>query len=242
MQRIKVLAICAALVSVLPIPAAVAAPSIDAAALAADCNADGLLIVVDDLRVSGGAGTLSGLCAVTIAAGARLTLRDVTIDGPGGFVIGDALADSEVRVFRSVIDLAGFVQLAAGCCSGDPSRDESGGRAVVVDSFVRGRTVEVSASVADASGRVRVKRSTLEARGQIPGSVLVGASLSGGPGGTVSVADSKLISGNTVSISSGADGATAARRNEFVSPNVVITTGPGGSCSSAFNVPAVPCT
>lgn len=241
MLRLKVLAVCAALVAILPIPAAHAAPPIDGAALASDCNADGFFDVADDLRVVGGVGTLSRLCFVRIAAATTLTLQDVVIDGPGGFIVGDALGGSRLRVFQAAIDLTGPVQLATGCCSGDQSRDESGARALVVDSFVRGTTVEVSASVADASGSVKVKRSTLEATGPSLASVFVGASLTGGPDGKVSVGDSKLI-GNTVTISTGADGATTARRNEFGAAVITVSTGPGGSCTSTANDPAVPCT
>ncbi len=237
MQRLGVIAVLAVLVAVLPAAAAGAHPPIDAADLAADCNDDGILDVGDDLRVRGGAGTITELCLVRIAAGTSLTLHGVVLEGPGGFVVVDSLTGSRIRVARSTIDLASFVQLSAGCCSGDPSRDESGGRAVVVDSFVRGQTVEVSGSVADASGRATVRRSTLEAVGPTISSVAVHVSLDG----RVTVTDSVLIAPGQVSIDSGPDGTTVARRNVFDSPTVIITTGEGGSCRSRGNTPSVPC-
>ena len=185
-------------VGLLPATAS-ASPPIDAAALAEDCNKDGLVEVVNQLRVDGGSGTLLRDCFITMAPKATLDLRNVTLDGGDvAFVIADAQQFTTVRVRDSSISLGddGAIQLSPGCCAGEgePDRGEYNARISVVGSFLRAGTVEVSASTADRNGTGIVKNSILKgvaAWSENP--VVVHASVSS-TGGRASVYDSQLIS------------------------------------------------
>ena len=237
MVKRTVLLVFLAAVGLLPATAS-ASPPIDAAALAEDCNKDGLVEVVNQLRVDGGSGTLLRDCFISMAPKATLDLRDVTLDGGDvAFVIADAQQFTTVRVRDSSISLGddGAIQLSPGCCAGEgePDRGEYNARIGVVGSFLRAGTVEVSASTADRNGTVIVKNSILKgvaAWSENP--VVVHASVSS-TGGRASVYDSQLISVTGIRIATGDAGDTTARRNTFdFTTAVTITTGAGGGCTS----------
>ncbi len=226
------------------VPGAAGASShLDAPALAADCNADGAVVLTADQVYRGGTGTLTGLCVVTLAPGVTMVLKGLTLNGTGGFVVGNAQENTRVVVAASTIDLAGPIQISPGCCAGEgePGRSEAYGFAKVVRSLLRGTTVEVSASIASGYGRVVAYRARLVATDPA-GTVRVVASASGGPAGKVSVSESKLAGAGEQRVDTGAQGTTRVVDTRFVRPTSVITTGPGGVCVSRRNTPAVPCT
>lgn len=251
MRRLLVVSLAAGLFAGVPLTGASAGPPVSAGDFAADCNDAGLVNVERDLRVHGGAGTLTRSCVVVLAEGATLTLLDATlIQDPAdatdccGLVVGDAQRRSRVRVVRSTILLESFVQLSPGCCAGfEPDRSEAEAEVVVLDSLITGTSVEVSASIAHDGGRAVVRRSVLEAtddRFGFPLTVL--ASLTG-TGGQVTVADSVLVSGAGIRLETGNEGRTTALRNTFDAGNgILITTGTAGVCTSSANTPDVPCT
>jgi hypothetical protein len=244
MRRIPLLLVAALVLGLGLAQPATADPPPDAADLAGDCNADGLLAVVGNVRYQGGSGTLTADCVVTMAPRASLTLRDLDLDsGCCFFIIGDAQESTNVDVTGSTIDLAGPVQLSPGCCagSGEPGRSEVGGTATVTDSTIRGSTVEVSGSIADDDGRVTVRDSTLEATDPTFGSVAVLASVAGS-GGRAEVRGGVFIATSETRIASGDAGRTRVQGTTFGGPaTVVITTGPGGTCSSTGTTPPTPC-
>jgi hypothetical protein len=232
------------------VPAAASAgPTIDAAALAEDCNKDGLVMIDrHGLRVVGGSGVLARDCFISMAPKAEFELRDVRLTGGDvAFVIADAQQFTTVDVSDTEISLGdgGAIQLSPGCCAGEgePDRGEYNARITVVDSFLRAGTVEVSASTADRNGTVVVKRSILKgvaAWSENP--VVVHASVSS-TGGKATVTDSQLISVTGIRIATGDLGDTRARRNTFdFTTAVTITTGAGGSCTSSGNTPPTACT
>ena len=220
-------------VTFLASPAA-AAPR-DAADLADDCNADGRLDISGTMRFRRGAGTLTTDCVVTMAAGSRLVLKDLTLTSTDSFfVIGQAANDTEVRVIRSTIDLGDALQLAPGCCSGEETIPEDNADIVVRDSFLRATSVEVSASTASFDGRVRVRRSTLIA-------TVTSTAVRGSETADVVVSDTDLSAVTSLFIQSGIDGRTRVVRSTLAGGEIDISTGPGGTCRSARNTPNVPC-
>ncbi len=237
-MRPRVRAVAAALVAVATLgvgPSAAAAPP-DAVDLAADCNADGRLDIDGTARYVGGVGVLTTDCVVTMTAGSRLILRGIDLSSAAEFfVIGNAANDTTVRVVGSTIDLGGFLQLAPGCCSGDPAFPEQDATIVVRDSFLRGTSVEVSASTASTGGRVRVRRSTLDATAT---STVVRASESS----DVVVTDSNLAATTDLVIESTIGGRTRVARSSLAGASITISAGPGGTCTSTGNTPPVPCT
>jgi hypothetical protein len=245
MRRVTVLSLAAAL-TLVPLRAS-GAPPIDAAEFAAKCST-GTYIVGFDLQVVG-SGTLTGDCFIAIAEDVTLSFVNATIDGssPGccALVVGDSLRRSGIVLRNTTIDLDDSVQLAAGCCAGDgePGHPEELGTASVVGSFVRGTTVEVSASTADDFGRAVVRNSTLVATdGSFASPLDIRASVPG-TGGEAAVQNSHLTSASGMSIRTDVNGDTVARNNVFDAAGpIIITTGPGGTCRSAGNTPAVPCT
>lgn len=235
-----------ALLALLPASLAGAAPPTTAAGFAADCNDDGRVEVTSNLWVVGGTGALNRDCVVVMDPIATLTFVNAAVgQSPGligccNLVVGDALQRTQVRVVRSSIALEGAVQLSPGCCSGDPSRNEADADVLVLNSFVRGATVEVSGSIADGGGRALVAGSTLQATAAVGSPLTVVASLTGGPGGRVSVFRSTLISAAGIRLETGAKGRTVAVKNAFLAAGGVTVTS-GGSCASIGNSPDVPC-
>jgi hypothetical protein len=229
-------------------PAAASARVTNAAGLAADCNADGRVVIRDFLKVTGGSARLRRDCFVTMAKFATFGLRDLTLTGGDVvFVISDARQSTEVRVGNSTIKLGddGAIQLSPGCCAGEGEPDRSERRAYVgvSNSFLRAGTVEVSASVADRGGTTVVRDSTLKGVATWSDNpVTVLASLSS-INGSVTVLDSTLSGITGVKVATGDDGDTVARRNTLTfSTAATITTGVGGACASSANTPPTPCT
>lgn len=236
----SLLTLVAVLLSTFPLMASAA--RIDASAFAADCNDDGTVNVTGTLTVVGGSGTIADNCFIFIDDHGKLEFRGVNLDSVGcvlpslcGLIVGGSGANSTVNVSRSTIDVNGPIQLSAGCCGGDIP--ETKGSTRVVDSVLKGSSVEVSASVADDGGRVVVRRSTLEATG--PFGVSVRTSLNG----TTRFNDNVVISFADTAVTSGPLGTTTVRRNDFAAVSGLVTiTANGGRCVSAGNIPSVPCT
>jgi len=236
MKRLTIFA-AFALGAVLPMASALAAPS-DAADFAADCNADGRIDVTGTDRFVGGAGTLVGDCSVVLAPGATLVLREVELTGSGNLVAISSPAETTIRVVDSVIDVAGFLELTAGCCAGDDLVPEQDGAVVVKRSTLRAAGILLSASFDWPNGRVLVRSSHLEARSS---GITVEASDVAGSDGTARVVENTLSAAGPVAISTGSLGRTVAKVNSFFAPTVTIETGTGGVCRSVGNIPAVPC-
>ncbi len=224
-------------------PVTASAARIDASAFAADCNDDGTVNVTGTLMVVGGLGTIADNCFIFIDDGGKLVFRGVNLNSDGcvspslcGLIVGGSGADSVVNVSRSTIDVNGPIQLSAGCCSGGEIPDTNGS-AKVVDSLLKGSSVEVSASIASDGGRVVVRRSTLVASGPFGVSVITSLN------GTTRFNGNVLISAGNAAVISGPSGNTTARRNDFTGVSGVVTiTASGGRCVSADNIPSVPCT
>lgn len=236
MKRLTVFA-AFALTAVLPAASALAAPS-DAADFAADCNADGRVDVTGTDRYVGGTGALSGDCIIVLDTGATLVLREVKLTGAGNLVAISSPEETTIRVVDSVIDVAGYLELTAGCCAGDAGVPEQDGTVVVKRSTLRAAGVLLLASFDWPNGRVLVRSSDLEARSS---GITVGASDVAGSDGTARVVESTLTAAGPVTISTGSLGRTIAKANSLFAPTVTIGTGTGGVCRSVGNTPAVPC-
>ena len=236
MKRLTVFA-AFALTAVLPMASALAAPA-DAADFAADCNADGRVDVTGTDRFVGGTGALSGDCIVALDAGATLVLREVGLTGAGNLVAISSPEETTIRVVDSVIDVAGYLELTAGCCAGDAGVPEQDGTVVVKRSTLRAAGILLLASFDWPNGRVLVRSSDLEARSS---GITVGASDIAGSDRTARVVDNTLTAAGPVTISTGALGRTIAKANSFAAPTVTVETGTGGVCRSVGNTPAVPC-
>ena len=236
MKQLTVLA-ALALTAVLPMASALAAPS-DAADFAADCNVDGRVSVTGTDRFVGGAGALTGDCMIVLDTGATLVLREVELTGSGNLVAISSPAETTIRVVDSTIDVAGFLELTAGCCAGDAGVPEQDGVVVVKRSTLRAAGILLSASFDWPNGRVLVRSSNLEARSS---GITVGASDVAGSDGTVRVVASTLRAIDPVVISTGSLGRTIAKANSFFAPTVTIESGTGGRCRSVGNTPTVAC-
>jgi hypothetical protein len=125
-----------ALSAVAPMASALTAPP-DAADFAADCNADGRIDGTATDRYVGGAGALVGDCSVVLDAGATLVLREVELTGSGDLVAISSPAETTIRVVDSVIEVAGFLELTAGCCAGGAGVPDQHATVVVKRSTLR---------------------------------------------------------------------------------------------------------
>ena len=232
------------------LPLVASAATIDAAAFAADCNADGEVSVTGTLKVIGGEGDITvPNCFVTIADGGKLIFTNTYLhtnscSQPVGcsLIVGNSGADSAIKVIRSTIDVSGTLQLSAGCCSGGEVPDTNG-FIRVVRSYVSGSSVELSASVASEDGRVLVRRSTIVATGEF--GFTDDVQISTFNNGVVRFNDNTVVSPGDATVTSGVTGFpgdTKAKRNDFteVTGNVTITAN-GGPCVSVHNTPVVAC-
>ena len=214
MKRLTVFA-ALALTAVLPAASALAAPS-DAADFAADCNADGRIDVAGTDRYVGGAGALVGDCSVVLDPGATLVLREVELTGSGSLVAISSPEETMIRVVDSVIDVAGFLELTAGCCAGDTEVPEQDGTVAVKRSTLRAAGILLSASFDWPNGRVLVRSSHLEARSS---GITVGASDIAGSNGTARVVENRLTAVGPVAISTGSDCGSSPARYPKLGPS-----------------------
>ncbi len=212
-----------------------------AADFAADCNDDGIAFVTGNKRYVGGTGALDGPCVVGMTVGSRLVFRGVTLTGNSSLAAIGSPADTTVKVLDSTIDMAGSLELTAGCCAGDGAVPEQDGRVVVRRSILRGSSIQLVASFDWPDGTVVVTDSTLHATGAQ--GIQVRASDLGGVDGTVKVKGSILTSAGDLEIKTGTRGTTRVRRNTVtVTGGTTVSAGAGGSCRSTDNIPALPCT
>ena len=244
MRRLFVSAVVAALAMV-PLQASAAA-STTAAEFATKCST-GTYILGHDLTVRGGTGTLTNDCFIVLAEDVTLAFSRVAFDDIGGgccaMIIGDSGRGSRIALKRATIDLHGAVQLAAGCCSGgDPFHPEDDGRLDARNSFVRGDTVELSASTADDFGTVAVWRTYVEARDTSAFALNIRASVPA-TGGIARVSGSHLVSAGDILVNTDTAGTTVVRNTRLdAAGTTTITTGAGGTCVSSGNTPPVACT
>jgi len=239
MRRILFVLTVVASMAVTVTPAS-AAPD-TAADFAADCNADGIVLVVGNKRYVGGTGALTGPCVVGLSVGAKLVFRGVTLTGTDSLAAISSPAETTIKVIDSTIKMSGPLELTAGCCAGDALVPEQDGRVVVRRSTLRGSSIQLVASFDWPNGVVVVTDSTLHATG--PQGIQVRASDLGGVDGRVRVVDSSLTSAGDLEIKTGVDGKTRVRRNtSAVAGTARVTTGVGGTCRSTNNSPALPCT
>lgn len=175
-------------------------------------------------------------CNVSIADDSKLVFKDTNLSCGTAchLVIGNSGENSVVKVVRSTINVSGSLQLSAGCCSGGELPEENG-FVKVVDSFLTGSSVEISASVASNNGRAVVRRSTIT-------STTTGVSIATFQGGTTIANRNTINSATDISIRSGFGevGLTKAKNNTFTAAIVTITAN-GGTCVSTRNTPAVAC-
>jgi hypothetical protein len=239
MRRLVLFLAVMALVAVTA-PATVAAAAPTAADFAADCNADGIVRVTGKQRYVGGSGVLNRDCVVGLSVGAKLVFRRVVLTGGSGLAAISSPADTTVKVIDSTIDMAGPLELTAGCCAGDAGVPEQNGKVVVRRSSLTGSSVQLMSSFAWPSGKVVVTRSTIEARG--PQGIQIRASDFGGSSGVIKVKASSLISASDVLIRTGSSGRTRVKRvTSSISGAATVTTGTGGTCRSFANTPRLPC-
>ena len=223
---------------------AVAAPSASAARLsaadfAADCNADGTVVVSGTQRYVGGSGSIKGDCSITMEAGSKLVLRNATITSSGGLVAISSPAETTIRIVGSSITVAGPLELTAGCCSGEGDGSEADGKVVVRRSELVGSSVQLLASFDDDGGKVVVRRSSITAT---DGDIQVRASDLAGSEGRVRVKRSQLTATGDLQISTGAEGRTRVVRNTAaIDGSVEVSTGDDGRCRSRRNSPELPC-
>lgn len=211
-----------------------------AADFAADCNADGLLQVSGNQRYRGGTGGLVGPCVITMEVGSRLVLRGVTLTGDSSLAILGSLADTTVEVVDSTIEMDGSLELTAGCCAGDSEVPEQNGRVVIRRSVLRGSAIAIVASFDWPDGVVVVSDSTMVAGAF---GITIRASDLAGIDGNVKVRRSTLNSADDLLVRTGTGGTTRVRDNDAtgVAGTATVTAGPGGTCRSTGNVPALPC-
>ncbi len=221
-----------------------------AAAFAAACSSASTtspnfsLQVSGDLTVSGGTGTFSGPCVVNLVTpGARMLISNASLSGPDNFIIGGAAA-TFLEISGSTI---GVTKSAVFGTSGTAP----GGVVRVTNSTISGNQGAVlSASVTSNDGNIQVTGSTLRSSAshvalgascqEAGGSVFCGT----GPGanGKVTVSSTRFEA-NAARVLTGTQGKTTVSGSAFTAPpaNIVIHSGPGGSCTSNNNNPAVAC-
>jgi len=240
MKRLLFVLVVVATMATTVTPASAAPDS--AADFAADCNADGIVSVVGAKRYVGGTGALTRHCVVGLSLGAKLVFRGVTLTGTGGLAAISSPAETTIKVIDSTIDMAGPLELTAGCCAGDSLVPEQDGTVIVRRSFLRGSSIQLLASFDWPNGVVVVAGSSLEATG--PLGIQVRASDLSGNNGRVKVVDSSLTSAaGDLEIKTGVNGETRVRRNSASIAGVAtVTAGAGGTCRSTGNTPALPCT
>jgi hypothetical protein len=221
-------------------PAAVAGPPSTAAELAADCNDDGQVTITGSQHYRGGSGSLTGGCSLVLAPGATLVLDRVELRGDSYLVAISSPRDTTIRVVDSDIEVAGALELTAGCCAGDPLVPEQDGTVTVHRSRLQGDSVQLMASFDWPYGRIQVHRSELVATGSL--GIQVRASDLGGTNGRVRVTRSTLSSAGDVLVRTGTRGRTTASRSTFTaSGSVTVATGVDGTCRTSRTVPDVAC-
>jgi hypothetical protein len=220
-----------------------------AAAFAAACTSASTtspnftLQVSGDLTVSGGSGTFTGPCVVNLVTpGAHMLISGASLSGPDIFLIGGAAATS--------LEISGST-ISAKSESFGPSGTAPGGSVRVTNSTISGTQGAVfSASVSSNDGTIQVTGSTLRSSAahvalgascqEAGGSMFCGT----GPGarGKVTVSTTRFEA-NAARVLTGTQGKTTVSGSVFTGPpaNVFVHAGPGGSCTSNNNTPAVAC-
>lgn len=214
----------------------------NAAAFAADCNANGTVEVAGVLRVVGGTGVLTRNCIITLDAGEKLVFRGVDLTGTG-FVVTTSSpsgADTTVKVIKSSIDMSGPLQLSPGAVAGGTEVPDADATVVVRRSTLSAASIDLSASLDWARGRVVVVDSNLIVPAGL-GTVQISASMGGGTDGVARVVDSTISTAGDVTIQSGDAGRTVVRRSAVSGASVTVTTGAGGVCRTVSNTPALIC-
>lgn len=223
----------------------VAAPAqaapLDAADFAAQCNSTGLITVTGTQIYRGGSGTITGDCAIALAPGATLVLRNVDLTSAGNLAAVSSREGTTIRVANSSIVAAGALELTAGCCAGDATVPERDGTVVVRRSTLVAESLQLVASFDYPNGRVVVRSSSLTATGTA--GIQIRASDLGGSDGIIRLVGSALASAGDVLVRTGSGGRTVVRRNTFsVSGAITVSAGAAGSCVTAANTPPVACT
>lgn len=215
------------------------ADSLTAEDFAADCNADGTLIVAADLTIEGGEGDITRDCILDMAADVELVIRNARLESTGSLIVGNALNGSRLSAAGSVITAEGALQLSPGCCAGGGEGDRSEANALVsiTDSLLSGTSVEVTASGADSGGKVILRNSTLRSTASL--SPIEAVHIGTGDNGIVNVVLSRFLSESGTYIRN-SDGETTVTANLFLGGPARVSSR-GGSCSSTGNLPPVAC-
>lgn len=238
--RVIVLAIALVVLatSVLVTASPAEAAPLTAADFAADCNADGQVLVAGTQRYKGGTGVITGDCSVIHAPGAKLVVKSVDLQVTGNLVAISSKEDATIKIVGSNIIAGGFLELTAGCCGGFPDGPEENGTVIIKDSNLSAQAIQLLASFDYPDGTVIVRRSQLDASG--PLGVQIRASDLVGVNGNIRVTDNVINSGGDILIRTGTTGRTVVRRNNLTSTGLTTISG-GGSCVSTSNTPAVAC-
>ncbi len=214
----------------------------DAAAFAADCNADGTVVVNGVLRVVGGTGVLTTACIISIDAGEKLVFRGVDLTGTG-FVVttgNPSGANTTVKVIDSLINMSGPLQLSPGAVAGDAGVPDSDATVVVRRSTLSASSIDLSTSLDWERGRVVVADSHLVVPSGT-GNVWISASILGGADGIAKVVNSTISTAGDVYIQSGDTGKTVVRGSAVSGASVTLSTGAGGVCKTSGNTPVLTC-
>jgi prepilin-type N-terminal cleavage/methylation domain-containing protein len=200
--------------------------TIDAATAAADCNADGALAVTANSAISGGTGTLTTPCTITLSPGVSLSFSGVTLNGGGNdLTITGALA-SLIEIKDSKIDLGtGDLTSNAGISANDSALTISKTKITADDVILQ------AAGCATSGGVVSVSKSTIK-HGAL--NIAAGAEPAGcgvlGTGAEVKVKDTTL-EGATVGLFTGdeseikIDKATVTLTTGSSSPAILLRAG-----------------
>jgi hypothetical protein len=233
-----------------------------AADLAADCNDDGSVVITVDTQVIGGSADITGAdiipgvpaCLIDVqTSGVSLLVAGVNLRSKGGAGINfgqRSTGKTTITVWNSTIDAAppgeppGIVSIKSGCCGGFPS--EGGAVVNIVGSTLRGRWVELGASLAAPGGRLNLATTSVTSIGDefpaVP-DIVVRVSNPGAGGRAAALLNTFSAPGG-FEARTGTTGNTWFVGNNFagVTGGVTLTTGPGGSCTSFLNGPGIVCT
>jgi hypothetical protein len=234
---------------------------LSAADLAADCNDDGIVHLVEDTKYMGGSADIIGVdffgdpgCLVDIDRGVDLVVLNVNLRAKGGAFLNigqSASGESSITIKSSTIDMhpdlepGGYLSIKTGCCGGLPGEADTD--VTISNSNLRGTGIELGASLAARRGNLQLTGTRVEATGDafasVPDIVIrVSVGMFEGFDGVLSAQRNTFKAPGGFEASTGTNGSTSIVRNVFtVAGGIAFETGTGGTCESVRNVPDVAC-
>jgi hypothetical protein len=248
----RLLAVLVVVVGSISLPVVLAGPAgaavHTAADFAADCNADGTVTFGGGTEVfTGGTAVLTRPCSVNSTAATLVWFHDLTITGDSTLVMSP-IGRSIIVVTNATFDTGkGDLQFTPGGTRGDPGVGNDNAVSYVTGSTLRGASVEVGASVGGAlGGTVYLVNSTVESTVPMPAFPLrFGVRIDAGGSSRIVVGLAHLRSAQGIKIDTFGGASSALVLYNTFDPGIgtsVVHVPAGGSCTSAVNSPAVPCT